>query len=330
MSDWKSYKKFSDAADLGNETYIQLTRTGAKKTSAAIESAPKDDPDWHGFRGNRRAATVPVVDRSNAEAEQPPSTEAPVEVHSNAEAAKLVATAVDQLQENDNVEARENLDKAKTLNASQAQLWSAYGYMAFRHGEVTEALKDYEKELALHPDEMAVYQALAATQMALDRKVDGIATMRRWVAAEPNNPQATVLLVNALLAEDDAAGAVTAAESGAAGLPEDRRKDEGLQLALGTAQVKAGMKEKAAVTLVALLKSTDNTSMLNSAAYELSLTGEQLELAESSVRTAMSKMSDESKTWTLDENLDDAEKQERANCGDMGYAGVDFVSGEEA
>lgn len=268
QAEWRAYKKWTDITSPGNENYVQLTRP----TCAAC-----------GLKG----ANGPTL----------------LVKPSNTEAAKLVESAYEAVRRHELKEAVRQLDEAKALNDTQTRLWSTYGYEAYQRGEMSEAIKDYEKELALHPDAYGTYRSLAGAHMNMGKQAESIAVLRRWVSAEPGNPLSSITLVNALLAQDDTKGALEAAEAGINGLSEDRRQDEAMQFALGLAQVKAGKNEQGGVTLVTLLKRTENTSMMNSAAYELSIAGVQLELAESSVRSALVTMSEESKTWTLDENL---------------------------
>jgi hypothetical protein len=66
--------------------------------------------------------------------------------------------------------------------------------------------------------------------------------------------------------------------------------------------MKAGMKEKGHDTLLAMMKATQNPMMLNDSAYELAEAGEELAADESAARKAMEMMTEQSKTWTLDEN----------------------------
>jgi tetratricopeptide (TPR) repeat protein len=85
-------------------------------------------------------------------------------------------------------------------------------------------------------------------------------------------------------------------------LPEEKKRTETLQLLLGRAQLKAGMKEKGRDTLLALMTTTDNAGMMNNSAYELADAGMELAQAESTTKTALAKMTEESKAWTLDED----------------------------
>jgi uncharacterized protein with PhoU and TrkA domain len=101
--------------------------------------------------------------------------------------------------------------------------------------------------------------------------------------------------------EDKAA--VAAAEAGIKALPEDKRDNPSLQMQLGTAQMKAGMTVEGSRTLVALLKTSDDAEILNDAAYALADARQQLDVAEASARTALGKLDEESRSWTLDENV---------------------------
>jgi tetratricopeptide (TPR) repeat protein len=62
------------------------------------------------------------------------------------------------------------------------------------------------------------------------------------------------------------------------------------------------MKEKGRDTLLALMTTTDNAGMMNNSAYQLADAGMELAQAESTTKTALAKMTEESKAWTLDED----------------------------
>jgi tetratricopeptide (TPR) repeat protein len=217
-------------------------------------------------------------------------------------AAKLISSAYKAIQQHDLDGAKTMLDQAKNLNSNQAYLWSTYGYYEFSRGEISESIVCYRKELEFHPDRYDVYGALANTQAILGHREDAKEALRSWAKRDGSNPQPTSALVAMLMDDGDAAGAVVAAEAGIAQLPEEKKKDERLQLILGRAQIAAGMKEKGHDTLLSLMKTTENPDMMNDSAYELADAGLELTLAESTTRTALGKMSDESKGWTLDES----------------------------
>ena len=126
-------------------------------------------------------------------------------------------------------------------------------------------------------------------------------SLRSWTAADPGDPEPPTRLASMLTAEGKPAEAAEVASAAVARRPEERRNNEALQLALGSAQVKSGQKEKGAATLVALLKTTENSLVLNDAAYALANANLELPTADASERTALGKLDAETQSWTLDE-----------------------------
>jgi tetratricopeptide (TPR) repeat protein len=266
VADWKSYKKWADTVDLGNEPYVQLTRTGKTASRDAADKGP------------------------------------PVITETNAKAATLIASAYKAVQQHELDSAESMLDQGKNLNAQQSWLWLTYGYLEFQRGQISAAIEDYKKELSLHPDQYGAYSPLAQAQVILGQRDEAKKTLQQWASVEENNPAPSSWLVSMLLEDKDAAAAVKAAESAIARLPEEKKKDETLQLQLGRAQLMAGMKEKGRATLLAVLQTTQSPEVMNDSAYELSDAHLELPIAEATTRTALTKLSEESKTWTLDEN----------------------------
>ena len=220
----------------------------------------------------------------------------------SAEAARLISSAYNAVQRRDLDTAKTMLDQARNLNSDQEYLWSTYGFYEFFRGEMSTAILYYRKELSLYPNRYDVYGSIADTQRFLGQRTDAKETLRSWAKMDESNPLPSSALVTLLLEDGDATGAVTAAEAAVARLPEDKKKDERLQLMMGRSQMEAGMKEKGHDTLLALMKTTENPNMMNDCAYELAAAGLELPLAESTTKTALGKMSEESKTWTLDED----------------------------
>jgi tetratricopeptide (TPR) repeat protein len=265
VNDWKSYKKWADTVDLGNDQWVQLTGVAGKTSGDAATGSP--------------SATV-----------------------NNAEAQRLIAEAYKQVQQHDLGTVKEKLDEAKSLNGRQIWLWTTYGYLAFSKGEMSEAIEDYQQELRFHPEQYGTYGSLAQAEINLGRRDEGKETLKRWAVVQPDNPLPAGMLVSVLLEDKKAAEAVSVAESAVATLPDDKKKDATLQLELGKAQMMAGKKEQGRATLLALMQSTEDPLMMNNSAYELADAGLELSAAETATRSALGKMEEESKTWTLDEN----------------------------
>lgn len=267
VADWKTYKKWADTVDLGNEQYVQLTHTGDKPASAGS-----------------------------------PSKESPVTVSSNAEAATLIASAYKALQQHDLAGGKLMLDQAKNLNDKQVWLWTSYGMLAFQQGEPSIAIEDYKKELSLHPDQYGAYPMLSYTEDLLGQRKEAKETLKQWAAVDQNNPEPASRLIDMLLKDNDSAGAVSTAEAAIARLPADKKNDETLHLQLGRAQLKAGMKQQGSATLLALVQTTHDPEMMNNSAYELADAGEDLPQAETALQAALAKLDEESNGWTLDES----------------------------
>jgi tetratricopeptide (TPR) repeat protein len=263
VAEWKSYKKWADDADLAHDQWIQLVTNEHQAISGSSES---------------------------------PTTA------SNAEAAKLISDAYKEIQQHNLDGAKAKLDQAKFLSSNQAHLWSTYGYYEYQEKNWVAAITDYKKELSMYPERHGVYRDIAAAQTFLGKLDDVKETLAKWAEVEPQDPAPKASLAALLMQQGDGAGAVDAAEATIARLPEDKKKDDRYQLLLGQAQMKAGTKDKGRDTLVAIMKTTQNPMMMNNSAYELAEAGEALAESESATRKAINMLTDESKTWTLDEN----------------------------
>ena len=64
----------------------------------------------------------------------------------------LIRQAKEAGQHADLPRAQSLLDRAKELNPKQRHLWSTYGAVALDYGKPTEAIEDFNKELANYPD----------------------------------------------------------------------------------------------------------------------------------------------------------------------------------
>ncbi|MGD0444011.1 MAG: DUF3857 domain-containing protein [Edaphobacter sp.] len=262
VPEWKTYKKWTDDADIAHDQWIKLVTDG-HKAHMGSEAPPKPN---------------------------------------NQEAAQLIKSAYEAIKRRDLSDAKSMLDKAKSLNSDQAYLWSTYGYYEFQRGEITSAIQDYRMELATYPNRYEIYGNMAGAQLVLGQRKEAKETLLQWSAANTQDPTPIMRLMNIQLEDGDAVGAVAAGEAGIARLPDEKKKDEWLQLTMGQAEIAAGMKDKGHDTLLALMKATENPDMMNDSAYELADASLELPLTESITRTALGKMTEESKTWTLDEN----------------------------
>jgi tetratricopeptide (TPR) repeat protein len=263
VADWKSYKKWTDDADLAHEQWIQLVERERKESASSGEAADKNNDE---------------------------------------DAAKLIRSAYEAIGRHDLETAKTKLDEAKALNANQARLWSTYGYYHYQLGDLGTAIGDYEKELATYPERVGVYRDIATAHELRGEKREAKETLAKWAAADTKNPAPSLSLAVMLLNEGDAAAALKSAEEAVSRLPADKKNDEVIQLILGRAQMKAGIREKGHDTLLAIMNATQNPMMLNDTSYELAEAGEELAADESAARRAVEMLTEQSKTWTLDGN----------------------------
>ncbi len=263
MAEWKKYKEWVDHWDLTQDRWVQLVTDGNK------------------------AATGSGVSRKP----------------SNVEAAKLIQSAYDALEARDVNKAKTDLDRARELNSEEPYLWSTDGYYHYQLGVMNTAIDEYKRELAAYPERIAVYENLVTAEGALGQKKEMKQTLVEWGAADTRDPRPSAALATILLQDGDAAGAATAAQTAIDRLPEDGKKNEKILMLLGEAQMRAGMQEKGHDTLLAVMKDTRDPAIMNDTAYELADAGKELSEDEAVARKAIDIMTTESKTWTMDENL---------------------------
>jgi tetratricopeptide (TPR) repeat protein len=183
VSDWKSYKKWVDAVNLGSDLSVKLT-------TYTTDNSRTDDVAAKG---------AALAEQDDAEAHRL------VAEMKNAEAQGLVTVAYKEVKGHDWETARLNLDKAKDLNGRQTGLWMTYGYLAFQRGQMSEAIEDYQQELKFHPEQYGTYGSLAQAQINLGRSQEAKETFKNWAAAQPGNTTPTVRLVSLLCKDNEGA-----------------------------------------------------------------------------------------------------------------------------
>ena len=274
-ADLKIYKKWADDADLGNELYIQLVRHDPPAAPGSSGSTSKPDTS---------------------------AAPAPAGAGSGADAQKLIEQAYEDIQKMDLYNAKDLLDRARKLSPDHEYLWNTTGFMHMRNGEMTEALADYQKELALHPAAYErMYPIIIQTQKILGQRKDAMDSLRAWSKANPIDPSPVAQLLSMLIEDGDAKTALSEGEAALTRLPADG-KNEYVRIAVGQAYLMAGDKQKGAATLRAVLQQTQDAGVLNDAAYILADASLELPFTETSARAALDKLTEESNTWTLDED----------------------------
>ena len=285
VAEWKAYKKWGDTVGLGNENFISLTRAAGNPASPkAAKKEAAGEVDGPGKKAEAGpSATGPTASEGATTHElKVPALKVHGSKMDDAEATELLQSAVASMQEHNLPAARKSLDSLQDGNPEQKGLWAAYAMLAIQRGETGEAIEDLHKEVKLHPDESPVYALLVKTEQATGKKQEAMASLRAWESAD-----------RAALKEGNDA---------LARLPDAAKKDEALQMEIGRAQILAGDTRAGAATLEAVLLATERPGTMNDASYELAQAGQSLALAETKTRAALDKLSEESSSWTMDEN----------------------------
>ncbi|MGD0887791.1 MAG: DUF3857 domain-containing protein [Acidobacteriaceae bacterium] len=264
-ADLATYKKWADDADLGNEFYIQLVRHDDNTPAGANAGLPPDP------------ASITDVN-------------------------KLLQQAYEDIQKLDLYNAKDLLDQARKLSPDHEYLWSTTGALHFRNGEITEALADYKKELALHPASyQRTYPVIINLQLVQGQRKDAADSLRAWSRSDPIDPAPVEQLISMLIEDRDAKTAIFEGEAALARLPGDGKNDA-VHISLGQAYLMAGDIQKGAATLRAILQESHDPGAVNDSAYILADATLELPLAEASTRSAIDQLTEESNSWTLDEN----------------------------
>jgi len=222
---------------------------------------------------------------------------------SNPEAARLVSKAWKELQDNQTDAAETDLLGAQQLNPNQEALWGDLGLIALRRGNRTEAMRDYKKEIELHPESAFAWKTLAELQNATGDRKAAIETLKKWIAYAPDNVDAATELVGFLLAANDTTGALSAANQALKNLSAESQASPAFQLQLGEAQLRGGAIEAGVATLSAIAQDNADYGLRNDAAYELAKAHQQLPLAEATERAVLKHLEAQTLSWTGDESL---------------------------
>jgi transglutaminase-like putative cysteine protease/tetratricopeptide (TPR) repeat protein len=262
VADWKTYKKFADAVGVGLENFVQLRRAGGEKAIASGTTS-----------GNNDAQVQAILNQLETAYQQ----------HD--------ARAVEAL-----------VKKLREMNPKAQRLMGWEAAVAIQHNKLDEAIEDDRKELALYPDEYDRYGAIVWIELRKNDKGAAEGALRDWAKANPVDPQPLLELSQLLTSDGKPKDAVDAAKDAVTRAPEGTGKHEIALLLLGNSQMQAGMTEQGRGTLSELLKTTDDPGVMNDAAYELADAGQELQLDEEKEKTAIERLTAETKSWTLDES----------------------------
>jgi tetratricopeptide (TPR) repeat protein len=239
------------------------------------------------------AGSVPYLQMINATA-----TDTESESSGAAEARRLINQAGPLLTEGSLDEAEADLKKAEQLDANAKSLWGDFGYLAMKRGESKSAIELFDKEIAMHPDTVFVYDNLARLQSVTGDNVAAVETLAKQQKLTPTDPGPTILAVSLLLNARDNAAAMKLARTSQALLTDDEQKDERFQFVLAQAEMRSGDIATGEAAMATMARDSTDMSRRNDASYELALAGLDLKLAEESERAVLEQLATESRSWT--------------------------------
>jgi predicted Zn-dependent protease len=295
-SDWRRYQAFIKDASLENERWIQLMEPEKKITlsvnktpAAAAASAPTGDK-----RGtDTKTAAVPGG-TSKESASSTPSAVAPAA--DNASVTDLMNQARELLRNGDAGGAKETLDKVKAKDPSQQYLWSMYGAIAMMERNDDEAIADFRKEVANHPDDAYSAGALARVQARSGDSIGARQTLSRYLDGH-QNLQLSLYLAGLENSAHDYNGALKTLQETAAQNPDNH----GIRVTISYTLLRLGRKEEAAASAKSALDGSDDPEILNDAAYQLSESGVDFATAEAASRRSIDLLEERSATISAQE-----------------------------
>ena len=281
-SDWKRYQSFTKDISLQSEPWIQLIPSAksiivqaAKPAAAATAKPGKDSQTAVIGIAPPDAGKIGTPDAGALETASP---------------AELMKQASERMQSGDVQGAKEMLDKVKAKNPEQPNLWSAYAYIAQRERNLDEAKADMRKELSLHPDNEQVVGALAADELTSGDSAGARHTVQQFLERHPENLRLSLYLATLETNAGDYAAALKTLETAADQYPDNRM----VRVQESEALRRLSRNDEAAAAARSALDGADDPGVLNDAAYSLSETGLNLDLAEDASRKGIAKLEEKS------------------------------------
>jgi predicted Zn-dependent protease len=189
---------------------------------------------------------------------------------------------------NDLAGALKLLDKLKAMAPKQPYLWSNYGWVAMRQNKLSEALKDFERELKYHPDESYVQYLYAIALKADGQPAKAISVLKATVAKNPSDVAAALVLAP-MEGKTDLPGAIAMLEKVQTAVPGNDVITEDLAGLL----IRNHQSDKAIPLLEKGLKAARDEVALNNESYDLAMTGADLPLAEQKEREALRQLDEQ-------------------------------------
>jgi tetratricopeptide (TPR) repeat protein/transglutaminase-like putative cysteine protease len=287
-SDWKTYLTFTKDINLTGENWIQLLPPSTARATAMkpVQLPSEKDGQTGGSVSVKQLQTEQAADNKSAPVGVIPSEPSsnPAELPSNESIAELMQQAQEKTRSNDWSGAKELLDQVKAKNPDERNLWTAYALLAEKaDGNYEEAKEDFRKELVAHPDSEQALSGLADAQARSGDPAGARQTLQEYFDRHPENTRLGIYLSILQSRADDNAGALKTLETATKQNPNDPY----IRMQMSETLVRLNRMEEAAAAAKSALEGADDPNVLNGAAYTLSETGLDLDVAEDASRKSI-------------------------------------------
>ena len=303
-ADWEKYLKFTKDIRLSGEDWIQLIPPQRSAMPVMKPVQPPAKSEEHGG-----AISVQQLRQEQAAKKEPPAesaapppegatTSSPGTVADESQSAvALLQQAHEKIMSRDWADAKELMDRVKAKSPGVEYLWSMYGYIAEVEDHDYElAIADCRKELAAHPDNEAAVAVLVDSQTRSGDSSGARQTLQKYFEAHSDNARLAESLANLQTNADDIAGALKTLEAATKQNPDDRY----LRVQMSQTLVYLGRMQEAAAAAKSVLEGSDDSGLLNDAAYTLGETGLDLDVAEDASRKSIAKQDEQSAQITTE------------------------------
>jgi predicted Zn-dependent protease len=204
----------------------------------------------------------------------------------------LMAKAREQLRSGDWPAAKLTLEAVKAKNPGEQYLWGMLGAIAQMQHNNDEAIADFRKELAQHPDNPGMVGALADLQNKTGDPVSAERTLESYLDRHPDELRLSRYLASIQASAEEYDRALKTLQAAADHNPDDRS----LRLQMSNVLLRLHREDEAAAAAKSVLDGTEDPNLLNDAAYVLSETGRDLEYAEAASRKSIALLEEKSAT----------------------------------
>ena len=334
-ADWQQYLKFTKDIGLSGETWIQLIEPEAsrkytpinppsesaaspkleerpggsvsvqqlqaeevakKKAQAANpnpEPATKQSGEQAAIDKSQAVGIAPSAQPSDESAKLGNEPAAP----SNESAAELMAQAQQQFREGNLGAEKETLDQVRAKSPNEEYLWSMYGVLAeVMDRDFNQAEADFHKELDAHPDNKMIIAELVDAQTRAHDPEGARKTLQQYLDRHPDEKQLASYLARLETLADDKEDALNTLEIATKNNPDSLS----LRVQLSQALVALDRMPEAAAAAKSALDGTENPEILNDAAFTLSETGLNLDIAEDASRKSIAMLDEKSAAFTTE------------------------------